>query len=432
MSNKTTSNGIKIKRKVSQSQIDNFDLSKYLVGLLWEEPFYSRILRSLNKIETTEIPTAGVLCKDGDITLWWNREFLASLTKKEVFGLLKHECLHLVYKHTTSRRKDPHLIWNYSTDLAINSTIPYEELPKGGLVPGKPLPTLSIDEMEEMSQDSIEFYFYISNLIENLPENKTSEYYFNILMKDKKVQEFSEKAECKKLIIPVGFDDHDNWDEMSEEEKELIEEKLNELIKDAVEEANRKCWGTVPVNVRKELNEMISRKINWKDILRKFCGVKRRDERNSSNKRLNRKYPFIHPGIKRQYKPMIGVYIDESGSVGDKALQSIYSELNALSSKTDFYVYKFDTKVNEEKGFLWKKGKTIKLERNNFGGTCFDAVTQHVLKNKSLLDGYIIFTDGCAPKPKDTKGIRRCWLLTEGSSLIFKPSKSDFVINIKN
>ena len=126
MSNKNINDNNRIykKTKVSKRELDNFNLSTHLIDFLWNEPFYSRILRSLNKVETDEIPTAGVAVVDEEITLWWNRSFLAGLTKSKLKGLLKHECLHLVFGHTTDRRKEPHLIWNYATDLAINSTIP--------------------------------------------------------------------------------------------------------------------------------------------------------------------------------------------------------------------------------------------------------------------------------------------------------------------
>lgn len=78
---KSSNNNMLSTKKVSQQEIDNFDLSPHLVNFLWSEPFYSRILRSLNKEETTTIPTAGVTCVDGDITLYWNREFMAGLNK---------------------------------------------------------------------------------------------------------------------------------------------------------------------------------------------------------------------------------------------------------------------------------------------------------------------------------------------------------------
>ena len=140
MSNKNSNNNNLYKKNiVSDNELESFNLSTYLIDFLWNEPFYSRILRSLNKVETKEIPTAGVSANKDSITLWWNREFLAGLTKQKITGLLKHECLHLVFGHTSERRKEPHIIWNYATDLAINSTIPEHELPEGGLIPGKKL-----------------------------------------------------------------------------------------------------------------------------------------------------------------------------------------------------------------------------------------------------------------------------------------------------
>ena len=87
MKNSTSNDIIKIKREASIEELENFKLSKHLLNLLMEEPFYSRILRSLNKVETKVIPTAGVLCQDGELTLWWNRNFLASLKPKKVIGL---------------------------------------------------------------------------------------------------------------------------------------------------------------------------------------------------------------------------------------------------------------------------------------------------------------------------------------------------------
>lgn len=428
--NKSTSNDIVRITNATQEQIENFKLSKHLLDLLMEEPFYSRIIRSLSKIETTNIPTAGVLCQDGELTLWWNRKFLAGLKNKEVKGLLKHECLHLVFEHTTERKKDPHLIWNYSTDLAINSIIPYDELPKGGLVPGYRLPSLSQEELEKMDDSAIENYKYISDIIYNLPSNKTSEYYFEILMKDDKFKECAESNSNSGLSI--GFDDHEGWgDFLDDVGKEFLKEKIKEILKDSIKEADTNGWGSISHSHRREFYRLVERKIKWEDILNRFCGFTRRDERRSSNKRLNRKYPGIHPGIKKLYKPMIAIYIDESGSMDDDSLNKFYNELNVLSKFTDFYVYKFDAEVQEKEGFLWKKGKSVKLKRGMCGGTCFSSVTKHAIKNKKNFDGYIIFTDGCAPKPPISRGVKRCWLLIPNYKLNFVKDKQDVLINMK-
>ena len=428
MDKSTSSDIVKIK-KVSQERIDGFNLTKYLLNLLMEEPFYSRIIRSLNKVESDVIPTAGVLCQDGELTLWWNRKFLASLEPKKVKGLLKHECLHLVFNHTTERRREPHMIWNYATDLAINSIIPMDELPEGGLIPGYPLPKLTDEDKQEMSDKKISNYQHISNLIKSLPQNKTSEFYFEKLSNDKKLMEACEEEGG---TIGLGFDDHEGWGNLDESEKELVKQKINEILKDSINKAAADGWGSISHQMQKEFFKMISRAIKWEDILKRFCGYTRKDERSSSTKRLNRKYPCIHPGIKKVYKPTIAVYIDESGSMPDEILNKFYDELNMLSKKTDFYVYKFDANVNDKDGFLWKKNKRVKLNRSLCGGTSFAAVTNHALKNNKKFDGYIIFTDGCAPKPKVSHRLKRCWLIIPGYKLPFSHDKNDILINMKN
>ena len=148
----------------------DFDLDPHLVSLMWNEPFFSKVLRVVTKIKTDQIPTAGVLAKDGDIKMWWNPSFLASLTPKQVKGLIKHECWHLIFEHTTSRKLDPHTIWNYAADLAINSLIPEEELPEGGLIPGKAFTELTEEQIEKMGPESVVRYNGLSNLIEGMPK----------------------------------------------------------------------------------------------------------------------------------------------------------------------------------------------------------------------------------------------------------------------
>jgi len=426
MSKSDNNNNLYSKRDVSQEEIDNFDITKYLVDFLWTEPFYSRILRSLNKQETTDIPTAGVTCVDGDITLYWNREFLASLKTQEIIGLLKHECLHLVFGHTTDRRRDPRIIWNYGTDLAINSTIPERELPKGGLIPGKKL-SLTKDQIKNMKQDEIDNFNKISSLIESLPRNKTSEYYFEKLISDPEIKEFLEGMENS---VMIGFDDHDGWDEMSEGEKELFQGKIKELVKEAVKEAENRHWGSVSSEARQEIYKMLSSKIKWESLLKRFCGYTKKDERQSSIRKLNKKYMGVYPGYKKIYRPMIAVYIDESGSVSNEELSKFYSELDVLSKNTDFYLYRFDSIVDDKNGFLWKKNKRPHIKRQLSGGTCFEAVTKHAIKNKKKFDGYIILTDGGAPKPSLSRGLKRCWVLAKNCKLIFENDRSDIVINM--
>jgi predicted metal-dependent peptidase len=434
-SKNTTSNDLHIKRKVDPARLASFDITNYLTRLLWIEPFYSRLLRSMNKIETTDIPTAAVSTSLDKINFYYNKEFFASLKDREIIGVLKHECLHLLYEHTTTRRKTPHLIWNYATDLAINTLLSTLELPKGALIPGKRFEQLTSEQKASMKDDQIKRYESISSLIASFPPDKSSEYYYERLMENEDIQEMLENSKDFEIVFGEGMDNHDKWDELSDDEKEMVKQKIQELVKDAQQECEKtKNWGTVPSQVIKDIKTMLTKEIPWEDLLKRFVGFSNRNERTSSVTRLNRKYPGVHLGIQKDYKPHIAVYVDESGSVSDNDLEAFYSELNNLSSICSFTMFKFDTEVDIKNSIEIKKGKRFTAKRTRTGGTDFDAPTKHANDHKKLYDGMIIMTDGGAPKPRLSR-LRRCYVISPGNTLYFGNNNidtKDFIITMKS
>jgi predicted metal-dependent peptidase len=145
----------------------------------------------------------------------------------------------------------------------------------------------------------------------------------------------------------------------------------------------------------------------------------------------------IHPkwgplatGAKRGYTSSIAVYIDQSGSVGNKELELAFGELRSLAKRTEFTTFHFDTKVDEKSETKWKKNRTPKAHRTRCGGTSFECVTEHANKNRHRFDGYIIITDGEAGKPKPSK-LKRCWLLVPDTKLIFEADRLDSVAKMK-
>ena len=93
--NQGTASDIPAANLASDAEAIDFKLDTHLIRLMFNEPFYSHIFRSVKFIKTESIPTAGVLVKDGEIRMWWNPRFLASLTDDEIQGLLIHECWHI-------------------------------------------------------------------------------------------------------------------------------------------------------------------------------------------------------------------------------------------------------------------------------------------------------------------------------------------------
>jgi predicted metal-dependent peptidase len=390
--------------------------------MMFDEPFFARILRGVNIEFGKTIPTAGVMVKDGDVHMLVNPDFVSGLKDNHIKGLLKHECFHLAFEHCTSRRLEPHQIANIAADLAINSDIPDMELPEGGLVPGKPF-----------DGDGAETP--LSKLIEKLPLHKSQEWYFTEIMKDEDAQEQAKNPGGNGEGEP-GFDNHDGWGEMTDEEKEVVKGKMKEVLKQAVKDADHSGkWGSVGGDMRGKLRQLVSTDVDWRAILKQFCGLSRRGTRTTTWSNVN--VAHLHPkwgpmatGAKRGYTSSIAVYIDQSGSVSQGELELAFAELRSLARHTEFTTFHFDTEVDEKSETVWKKGKAPDVHRTRCGGTDFQCVTDHANKNRSKFDGYIVITDGEASKPSPSK-MKRCWLLVPGRQLIFAPDRQDFVAKMR-
>ena len=377
-----------------ESQKTEFNLNDHIVSLLRDEPFFASLSRRVNKIASKDIPTAGVRVnkETAQFEMAYNPEFFEGLTKLQRLDVLKHEFYHLIFEHVTGRKPkeaNPR-IWNFATDLAINSHL--ENLPDGCLKPGV-------------------------GPFEDFPSGLTAERYLELLQK--KAEENKEKKKDKGesgdgdgLPDDSQFDSHDDWSEQDGDSQanEIAKERIKEYIKKASEDAAKKGWGTVSSSVRRDIAARLVTKIDWKKVLRYFIKTSTKADRSSTVKRVNKRYRYIHPGKKTNRLARIAISIDQSGSVSDQMLALFFAELNKLAKLATFTVVPFDTRVDENKVYEWKKGQSHKTQRVMHGGTCFDAPTEYV--NAQGFDGHIVLTDMMAPKPKASK-CQRMWMTTK-------------------
>jgi predicted metal-dependent peptidase len=412
-----------------QNLLDNLSIN--IISLMFDEPFWAQIIRNLNIIKTEEIPTAAVSTEDNQIKLYWNPKFVSSLNKKEIKGLLKHEAMHLAFSHTTSRKLQPHTVFNWAADLAINSLIPLEELPKCGLIAGKPLEKPSEEQWKDMSLSEQERFNRLSKFIHSLPSHKSTEWYFDKLMSDEQIKN-DIQSNNKKFILDL--DSHDKWSNSGEVDKDLSQDiadkKIKNIIAEAVKNADmNNSWGSISSDVRTKIRQSLEKTVNWTTVLKYFCGSKQKSIARSSWSKINTKYAGAAPGKKKKYTSSIAIYIDQSASVTDEALGLIFAELAKLSHKVEFTTFHFDTLVDLESETLWKRGKAVEAIRTKMGGTCFNAPTEHCNQLKKKYDGCIIITDGEATKPK-TSFVKRLWLIIPNRKLLFAPDFKDVVVQM--
>lgn len=460
-----------------------FNLDRHLVTFLQENAFYAELSRHIRKTPTLDMPTAGVAYDDkaDEITLYYNPEFFGKLSNWEVRGVLMHEFNHLVFGHLVARRKTPHKLWNIATDLAINSLIiahagrrrdndpsDARPLPKCALIPGS-RPQIDEETMTKATPEQKAALTEFANIIEKLPKDQASEWYFNKLqqiakdMQDKGKQKSKGKGSpgkgtpgkgdpsdsgeptdgegddgggdqdgegegesdiFDKLFGGAGdpMDEHDGWDSMPDEVREYVEGKIKSIVEKAVTAADSRAdgWGNIPANIQAEIRKSVNGVVNWRTVLRQFVGNLVRGERTTSIKRINRRYPYIHPGVKRGYTARLCIAIDQSGSVDNTQLAEFFAELESLTKRVTVDIMPFDCVANESDIFTWRRGAKVEAKRVRGGGTDFNAPTRILNdpKNRGRWDGMLIMTDGECTKPEGSR-VKRGWVLSKGHKLLF-------------
>ena len=117
---------------------ETFNLDKHTFRLLQQEPFFAALSRRIHKHSTTGVPTAGVRLNPdtSQFEMFYNPEFMASLADEHKLGVLMHEFYHIIFEHVTGRLPPEGMnkLWNFATDLAINSHI-HDQLPESACVP---------------------------------------------------------------------------------------------------------------------------------------------------------------------------------------------------------------------------------------------------------------------------------------------------------
>lgn len=380
-----------------------FNLNMHTARLLMREPFFAALSRRIDKVATTAIPTAGVRVNpdSAQFELMYNPEFMGALSDRHLQGVLMHEFYHLVFEHVTGRLPADGLkrIDNIAMDLSINSHIS-NYLPNES----NPGPTIGKEPMKACIPGE--------GMFADLPPYKTYEWYLEALKKMGEEQEEQDgDGEGGGWGDADSIDSHEGFGQADGTVQEIAKERLKDSIKKAAEEAEKgRNWGTVSHSMRQDIMDRVATKVDWRKVLRYFVRTSQRADKRSTPRRLNKRYPRVHPGKRVRRQAKIAVSIDQSGSVDDQMLSAFFSELNKLASIAEFTVVPFDTEVAVDKVYVWKKGQNKKTERVLTGGTDFNAPTKYV--NAGDFDGHIVLTDLCAPKPIPSK-CQRMWMTTK-------------------
>lgn len=369
-------------------------LGKVSKELMLKEPFYGFFLIMLNKLWNDKIPTACVGKQGINYQLMINPTFWEELPHLHRIGLLKHELLHIAFKHLNvvfkfSDRK----LANIAMDCEINQYIDPDWLPEGGI---------DINDYPEL----------------NLDRKAGCRYYYDKMLKAKEDKDKNGTCGSPKfddVLDGQGAPCHSGWDEfedVSEVEHKLIERQTHRLLDEASQQTMKK-QGIIPGEIKEiiKLAEIVKPKFNWRKYIRRFTGVSTKIFTKKQRRKENRRYED-NPGMKVKMRQKMLLAIDTSASVNNEELTEFMNEIyHIYKAGVEVVIIQCDTQINS---ILEYKGK-FELDIKGRKGTQFDPVLQYY-NDHSTFTSLVYFTDGeatCSIKP--TKNV--LWVLSERSSM---------------
>ena len=284
-------------------------------------------------------------------------------------------------------------------DMEINQYIDKDWLPEGGIMIEN-YPDLNLD-----TKAGCRYYY------EKLKEAKDE--------KDKNGTSGDEEFDklCDALDQGNNPVDHSTWEEfenLTDAEKKLIEKQMEHILKEAAEQTVKKR-GTIPGNISEFLDKMATlepAKFNWRGYIRRFTGISTKVFTKKIRRKENRRYSD-NPGLKVKMKQHMLLAIDTSGSVSNDELREFMNEIEHIHKcGVDITIVQCDTSIRSIEPFKPKQDFKV----HGRGGTEFDPVLEYYNANLRKYTSLVYFTDGeCDADVKPKAPV--LWVLSEQSSM---------------
>lgn len=282
--------------------------SKLVATIVATEPLLGYYLIRSQIVSDSALPAeAAIEVTDGIIRLIINPEKFGACPESMQIGIVLHEYLHALLLHCDKRAlgsRDEAWMANIAQDMAINPIIKLSwDLPVDAVMP---------------SGCGYEF-----------PAFRSSEFYFEQLASDK--PRFAATFGEPPVASPPNLS------------------CLQEIAAEFLAGGNEPAQGLVG-DSKKILVQLdrATRRLNWKNQLRRFVKSARTADRIGGGRRFSRRLGFPYPGTQLRRQPYVPVVLDTSASMADW-LQEILEELAVLSRTTDLLLYQCDNRLRSSK-----------------------------------------------------------------------------------
>lgn len=403
------------------------EVTNACIRLMMAEPFYGHFFQGVAREVHERVATMAIGITGNRIKLHINPRFWRErLTSEDLqYGLVKHEILHVVFKHIFRSREFSHQpVFNVACDLVVNQYIKKSQLPEDHIHLDL-FPTLEL--LPEMHSD-----YYYEKLIA-LHEKMTSgggggtqpAQSGEIQGEGEDRDESDGDAESRrdeswenlKKIIGEGNEwqeSHTLWadlDELPAALRDLIEQSIDQSIENTLTKMKgSNTWGELPEGLKAWLEDFERSRhptLDWKRVLRMFAETSSRTFLKNTVRRPSKRYGTT-PGIKVRRRQKLLVAIDTSGSVSADELHAFFSEIYHIYKRgSEVTVVECDAAIHKTYLYKGHAPETI----SGRGGTNFTPPIAYA-NNVYHPDAIVYFTDGFAPPPSAQPRCPILWLVS--------------------
>ena len=397
-------------------------VSRTIIGLLIDEPFFAHLLGSIPREVSDRTETVGLELNSFGPRLLINEQyFLKTLrSEKQRSAVIKHEALHVAFSHCC-RRSDKHIkqVFDIAADLVVNQFVRESSLPEGAIT------LSSFAKLKLKPDDTLENY-YAALMNHYSPEmssgdgeggegddsdagedsQQSQESGQGKAGKEK--EETAAAGALRKALQQQRHGDHQHWGTADTATTYAVE---NLLIR-ARERTPVKDWGSIPGLIGDLIAMILAQRkpqVDWRRRLRLFGASSRRTRIVHTIKRVSKRYG-TRPGIKVKRFQKLLVALDTSGSIDIDALELFFSEVHGMwRNGAEVTVIECDCEVQRVYPYRGTTPEAI----SGGGGTDFNPVFEYAKSNRQLqFDGIVYLTDGYAAEPTIKPPCRVLWVLT--------------------
>jgi predicted metal-dependent peptidase len=402
------------------------ELGRSIVTLLLKEPFYGHLLGGLVRRVSEDVSTAAVaLTSRGPELIVNPLFFIKELNTKERVAVIKHEALHIIFRHLYRKpKKNADLnLFNIAADLVVNQLIAPWPLPETGVT----LKTFS--DYDLRPDQTVEWYYdKLSKLKKAVLKKSNAQSGKNDDGSSNSSNDEAENAPksleaLKRMLNQTSHSNHSLWAASGGAEgtdgepmsQTLIDALEVDIERHVIRARNRmpvSQWGSIPLVIQSELQSIEQNrkpKVDWRRTLRLFANSGYRTSLVPTNRRMSKRFNTF-PGTRVKRAKRVAVVIDTSGSIAMDQLELFLAEIHAIwRSGADIHIIECDASV--QRTFPYK-GKPLDNVKGG-GGTSFDPAFEW-LKNmrNGRFDACIYLTDGMAGAPTIRPRCPVMWVLS--------------------